>query len=140
MPSDLSPNSKANYRSKRNRIQRGIDTGFYTEAELPLARKTVDELNAKLGETNDTIRRPGRPRGEVLRIPKGTIAMTPEETMEALRKSEEELEALQNVAKNRDPKWIPGTSEFIERERKIAERAEEARKAREEETNGKDRV
>jgi hypothetical protein len=58
--------------------------------------------------------------------------MTPEETMDALKKSEEELEAMQNLSMNKDPKWVPGTPEFIERERRITERAEEARKTNEE--------
>lgn len=116
MPDDLSENTKANYRSKRNRIQRGIDAGFYTEKELPLALKTITKLNEQLGETNDTIRKPGRPRGEVLRIPKGIDSPNAEETMQAVNESETKLEKLARMAEESRRAMKGGNDNGVDKE------------------------
>lgn len=106
MPTDLSDNTRANYRSQRNRIQKGIEGGFYTEAEIPLARKRIDEINDKLGETNDTIRAPGRPRS-ALRMPKGgsTTHQSPEVTMEKVGESDVKLERIKRMADESRQRW-----------------------------------
>lgn len=112
---DLSDNTKANYRSKRNRIQGGINTGFYTPEELPLALKTVARLNELLGETNDTIRGPGRPRaGKTLRIP--TSGETPEETMQAVNESETKLEKLARMAEESRRAMKGGSDNGVDKE------------------------
>lgn len=95
MPADLSDNTRANYRSKRNRIQRGIQVGFYSEKEIPAALKVIEELNVKLGETNDTIRGPGRPRSAV-KVPTG-LHQSPEQTMNTVNDSNERLERMLKI-------------------------------------------
>lgn len=124
---ELSENTKQVYRSKRNRVQKGIDTGFYSAEELPLAMKLVEELNKKLGETNDTIRPPGRPRGATtVRIPRTMMDASPEKLAEKIKDSEAELEVMKSLAEAKDPKWTPGTPEFEAREQRIRDRAKAA--------------